>query len=127
MIWHFSMDGWYTMKSGCRVAFDSENGHIWVNNIHDWSKLWALEIPPRVKVFLWRLCNHCLPLKVSLVCREIMLLWGLWKQLNNMLWTNNHIPDEHSLSSGLAFLQEWHQARLICAVIPNSQAQPEPK
>ncbi|KAL5158112.1 putative ribonuclease H protein [Glycine soja] len=37
----------------------------------DWKLIWELEVPPRVKVFLWRLCSNCLPTKTNLRTRGI--------------------------------------------------------
>ena len=36
-----------------------------------WDRLWKLEIPPKVKNFIWRLCDGCLPIRTKLVFRGI--------------------------------------------------------
>ncbi|KAL8485143.1 hypothetical protein ACS0TY_027437 [Phlomoides rotata] len=53
-------DGNYTVKSGCRLAFNiisaqSDNGS------GDWRLIWDLKVSPKVKQCLWRICSGSLP------------------------------------------------------------------
>lgn len=36
-----------------------------------WKKLWSLQVPPRIRVFLWRVATHSLPLGQNLRIRNI--------------------------------------------------------
>lgn len=36
-----------------------------------WKKLWGLQVPPKVKNFLWRACHDCLPTMVALEQRRV--------------------------------------------------------
>ncbi|XP_012837512.1 PREDICTED: uncharacterized protein LOC105958055 [Erythranthe guttata] len=38
-----------------------------------WNIIWNLEVPPKVKVFLWRLCSNILPANKSLCGRKVIL------------------------------------------------------
>ncbi|KAL5573277.1 hypothetical protein UlMin_022874 [Ulmus minor] len=64
LIWHFSQDGEYLVKSGYKVAFDAK-GYVESSNpsfsIGWWRKLWGMKLPPKVKVFCCKLCKGWLP------------------------------------------------------------------
>ncbi|KAL5581022.1 hypothetical protein UlMin_013464 [Ulmus minor] len=63
-IWHFSRDGEYSVKSGYKVALDAK-GYVEPSNpsfsMSWWRKLWGMKLPPKVKVFGWKLCKGWLP------------------------------------------------------------------
>lgn len=72
LIWHFSTNGCYTVKSGYRIASTlSLNAAEQIQG--DWNRLWALKLPPKVKMFFWRLGINCLPLKDNLQKRGILV------------------------------------------------------
>lgn len=50
--------------SSCEKVLSSQNRV-------QWSKFRKLQVPPKVKIFLWRLCNKALPSKLNLEKREI--------------------------------------------------------
>ena len=42
--------------------------------IHDkqlWKKIWQLQVPPKIKNFLWRACRNVLPTKQALLKRKV--------------------------------------------------------
>lgn len=46
-----------------------EDAMLWGSNpreVHDWKMIWRLEVPPKVRHFLWRACKNCLPTRVRL-------------------------------------------------------------
>ncbi|KAL5743547.1 hypothetical protein ACOSP7_026419 [Xanthoceras sorbifolium] len=66
LIWHYDRSGVYSVKSGYWVAIEKKNyatasssssfaGFSW------WRHLWSLKVPSKVKIFLWRAVNNCLP------------------------------------------------------------------
>nr|DAD30368.1 TPA_asm: hypothetical protein HUJ06_009219 [Nelumbo nucifera] len=61
LIWHFSPNGVYSVKSGYRVARDLNTTISQAVISSGWDKLWKLPIPPKVKSFVWRVCRECLP------------------------------------------------------------------
>nr|DAD25053.1 TPA_asm: hypothetical protein HUJ06_026517 [Nelumbo nucifera] len=73
LIWHFSPNGVYSVKSGYRVARDLNTTISQAVISGGWDKLWKLSIPPKVKSFVWRVCRECLPYKDQLARCGIQL------------------------------------------------------
>ena len=78
LCWHFSKDGEFSVKSGYRLAMaaspidrnrasssSSEPTSAW------WKTLWRLSIPPKVKIFIWRVCKGWIPVRTVLARRGI--------------------------------------------------------
>ncbi|XP_075475870.1 uncharacterized protein LOC142514222 [Primulina tabacum] len=65
-VWHYSKSGKYTVKSGYWVGL--ENSSLSEENgvAREWGKIWNLQVPPKVKHFLWRATRNCLPVRASL-------------------------------------------------------------
>lgn len=55
--WCFEANGAYYVRSGYQVACEpmGENGN------GGWKNIWSLDIPGKVKGFLWRTCKELLP------------------------------------------------------------------
>uniref|UniRef100_A0A803Q7D4 Reverse transcriptase zinc-binding domain-containing protein n=1 Tax=Cannabis sativa TaxID=3483 RepID=A0A803Q7D4_CANSA len=74
LIWHHSENGSYTVKSGYHLAENLEkmNDSSTSNTIRSWwNRLWALNLPKKVKIFSWRVINDALPTAVNLMHRKI--------------------------------------------------------
>ncbi|CAL1353631.1 unnamed protein product [Linum trigynum] len=67
LIWHFSATGQYTVKTGYHLL--SSGRHLEFDplppflNQQFWKFLWNLPIPPKLKVFLWRVVRGFLPMR----------------------------------------------------------------
>ncbi|CAN1162134.1 hypothetical protein LINPERHAP2_LOCUS24328 [Linum perenne] len=50
IIWPYSKNGQYTVRSGYRVLMEqvTDSSHLHVPG--DWQKLWGLQLPPRMRV-----------------------------------------------------------------------------
>ena len=76
LIWQKSKNGVYTTKSAYCLLADSEalkqprQSNPTANN-GLWKKLWSLDIPNKVKHFLWRASCESLPTKKNLFKRKI--------------------------------------------------------
>ncbi|CAN1310238.1 Uncharacterized mitochondrial protein AtMg00310 [Linum perenne] len=72
-IWGLSRNGEYIVRSGYRVAmeriFDQSQHHVQGN----WTELWNVEAPPRMKVLLWRVTRNVLPNRMVLQQRRILI------------------------------------------------------
>ncbi|KAA3468919.1 Zinc finger CCCH domain-containing protein 7 [Gossypium australe] len=113
-VWKYEGSGEYTVKSGYRVL-STEHLQNTTVTISDgvieskfYNSLWALHIPAKIKIYIWRLSNNFLPHLCNLVrrklCVEIVcplckkgpedadyLMWScevlqsVWKSLNIMV------------------------------------------
>ncbi|CAN1137051.1 hypothetical protein LINPERHAP2_LOCUS9817 [Linum perenne] len=71
MVWHYSKHGKYTVRSAYRVMMEKVNRRTHLNVARDWNKIWSLEIPPKVKHFIWRLGRGVVPTRPTLLGRGI--------------------------------------------------------
>lgn len=73
-IWHFDKKkkGSFLVKSTYMVSTIPLAQMINAQN-HPlpWSKIWSLDIPPKIKHFFWKACNNVIPVKKNLVKRNI--------------------------------------------------------
>ncbi|XP_062118476.1 uncharacterized protein LOC133832109 [Humulus lupulus] len=76
LLWHFSKNGEYSVRSGYYVAMNQiempENSDA-MNSKSLWKKIWELRVANKIKIFLRRLCHAWLPTNVSLFCRKVCL------------------------------------------------------
>ncbi|CAL1352559.1 unnamed protein product [Linum trigynum] len=67
LIWHYSATGQYTVKTGYQLL--SSARHLEFDPLPPfltsqfWKVLWNLPIPPKLKVFLWRVVRGFLPMR----------------------------------------------------------------
>ena len=74
--WSGEGHGLYTVKSGYRLLASAEAQHrsfvqrraAHSNHLHDplWQKLWKCKVPPKVRVFWWRILNEYIPSRANL-------------------------------------------------------------
>lgn len=72
---------WWPSKNGCyRVRFAYytlldrviDSSHLHVGG--DWNVLWRLNVPSKIKIFIWRACRKCLPMCYNLQRRGCSVL-----------------------------------------------------
>ncbi|KAL5792216.1 hypothetical protein ACOSP7_000810 [Xanthoceras sorbifolium] len=76
LLWHYSKDGKYSVKSGYWLASSlaqdgassssSSAGSSW------WKFLWGLNILAKVRMFVWRACRNLLPTRSLLAARRVL-------------------------------------------------------
>ncbi|XVF64157.1 hypothetical protein PTKIN_Ptkin09bG0145200 [Pterospermum kingtungense] len=179
-IWYFSPDERYTVKSSYRLTMELLAPDDLLRVHGDWSSLWSLKVPPKVRNFCWRACRNCLPTRINLqaqglavlsccvqcsvgleqpwhvfitcsfaqdcwrvanlsvavescmdevdsfhewffkmlatlqgfnVSKFVMVLWAIWKQRNEQLWSNSGLSAEQVVYVGLEVLYAWLQAK----------------
>ncbi|XP_058754287.1 uncharacterized protein LOC131627446 [Vicia villosa] len=122
----------YSVRSGYRLWREAQVKHLPGGVEENWSSLWNIKAPPRVKYLLWRICRGCLPTRLRLqqfhvqcpsgcqfcednieddcwedrktVGRVAVMLDVLWRNRNNKLWNNEN---EEAITLGLVALSNW--------------------
>lgn len=74
--WEFERHGLYSVRSAYRRLYDDhyqQQGEDYASSSGDitWSRIWKLSVPPKVRVFWWRVVNGFLPAKEILNRRHI--------------------------------------------------------
>ncbi|XVF36257.1 hypothetical protein REPUB_Repub19eG0042400 [Reevesia pubescens] len=66
LVWNFSQDGNYSVKSGYSLLMElsfvkprAENSFTGSQHDH-WNKIWQLQVSPKIQNFLWRVCHNAL-------------------------------------------------------------------
>ncbi|KAM6583229.1 hypothetical protein CsatB_010231 [Cannabis sativa] len=67
----FKKLGLYTVKSAYRYLDDLKNGFSTDNSAGFWKKIWALNIPPKVRNFIWRAASNVGPTCAQLVTKHV--------------------------------------------------------
>lgn len=59
LTWAYSKDRLYSTKTAYKLGKggDLENFHV------AWVEIWNMEMSPKVKHFLWRICSNTLPIR----------------------------------------------------------------
>ena len=74
MIWHYDKKGEYSIKTGYQVAlnkkFPDPLGCLSSNN-NNWSIIWKLTLPEKIKIFIWKATKNLLPTIENLVSVEL--------------------------------------------------------
>lgn len=73
LIWAFSPNGVYSVKSGYRVCREqiAPASHLTVEG--NWKGLWSLGVAPRVKACVWRACRDVLPTRTRLQTKGVSI------------------------------------------------------
>lgn len=75
-VWFFNRHGHYSVKSGYRMAQSlldlqvAESSSC--NMMAFWKRIWHLELPRKVILFLWKTLNGILPTRQALIYRSII-------------------------------------------------------
>ena len=71
--WQWSEDikGKYIVKSAYKTLINSYNVNTSGLDPIYWKKIWALELPAKVRNFLWRACTGCLPIMEALRSKQV--------------------------------------------------------
>lgn len=69
--WGKSNNGLYTAKSAYHYWFDLKFGNGSIPQSLGWKKIWHLQVPHEVRVFLWRFCKDAIPVRRRLSSKGI--------------------------------------------------------
>ncbi|KAH9647069.1 putative reverse transcriptase/RNA-dependent DNA polymerase [Citrus sinensis] len=72
-VWYWMADphGLYTVRSCYRLL----NNYVNTPTSGIWRKIWSLEVPSKVKVFLWRATQNVLPTTDNLIWKRVETCW----------------------------------------------------
>ncbi|CAN1146778.1 Putative ribonuclease H protein At1g65750 [Linum perenne] len=73
LIWHYESTGNFIVRScyrHLRAITNSHNHPVDNSTKKMWKWLWQLDLPPKIKFFLWRVCRNALPTKIGLFRRR---------------------------------------------------------
>ncbi|CAN1769951.1 Putative ribonuclease H protein At1g65750 [Linum perenne] len=90
LVWHFSKDGRYTVRSAYRLYMERILNQTHLMAGGNWSVVWALKIPPKVKHFVWRLGRNTISTKEALHHRHVFVNGGCGC-CGNFLETSYHL------------------------------------
>ena len=69
--WSHTSNGQYTVKSGYQ-QWHTSNVHVTaVQESTGWKRIWSLEVPHKVRIFLWRFCRNNIPIRKLIRSRGI--------------------------------------------------------
>ena len=68
-VWKPTFDGSYTVKFVYRICSDLIHTNYTAQGCTRWNSIWNMEIPQRVRAFIWRLAHQCLPTRTNLLNR----------------------------------------------------------
>ena len=69
ILWHYEMSGVFSVKSGYRLLRGSSlvpSCSGLCSSISWWKWFWKLNVPSKIKIFLWKACNNWFPTRVNL-------------------------------------------------------------
>ncbi|KAK7837048.1 putative ribonuclease h protein [Quercus suber] len=78
LIWPQTPDGSYTVRSAYRMlAMASHNAQLGTSNLNTskklWSGIWKLQVPSKVRHFMWRASGEALPTRSNLRYRHVLV------------------------------------------------------
>lgn len=78
LVWHYEKHGKFSVRScyllirsGGSANQDTSRGSRSGAGGPSWKEIWSLDIPPKLRMFLWRACRNILPTQVELFRRRI--------------------------------------------------------
>ena len=106
LVWPYSRTGMYQVRSGYHLLGESHGNGVASSSDTDgqrkfWNSLWKLNVPNKVKFFLWRACTDSIPTMLNL-CK--------WKIVPSAVCNHCHVGEEyvlHALWSCEAVCSVW--------------------
>lgn len=71
LAWTRTTNGKYSVKTGYQLWHNRNVGVGAVLQSKGWSKLWRLDLPHKMKIFLWRFCRNNIPVKSRLSMKGV--------------------------------------------------------
>uniref|UniRef100_A0A803P5M6 Uncharacterized protein n=1 Tax=Cannabis sativa TaxID=3483 RepID=A0A803P5M6_CANSA len=107
LVWHHSPNGIYSVKTGFHLAttLEDQNSSSTSNKQSEWWKFfWNLKLPPKIRIFAWKVFQNILPTAVALFKRKVLdsgecsLCTSNWESIGHALFSCKHAKDIWKLS-----------------------------
>uniref|UniRef100_A0A803PQM1 Uncharacterized protein n=1 Tax=Cannabis sativa TaxID=3483 RepID=A0A803PQM1_CANSA len=117
LIWHHSTSGSYNVKSGFHLATHLEDqlqSSSSDANRDWWKFFWNLSLPPKIRIFSWKVIQHILPVAVALFKRKVIdsaacsLCNSSWESIGHALFGCSHAKNIWKESK---FIIDFHKAQ----------------
>ncbi|CAN1127826.1 Uncharacterized mitochondrial protein AtMg00310 [Linum perenne] len=73
IIWPFSKNGVYTVKSGYRLLTETLTNSAHLHTLDNWQALWRLQMLPKMRMMAWRLAREVVPTRDMLQNHHILV------------------------------------------------------
>lgn len=73
IVWHDAKNGEYTVRDGYRFWNNRNRPNIQINRSKGWNKIWNIQVPHKIRIFLWRLGRNNLPVRGALAKKGVNL------------------------------------------------------
>ncbi|KAJ8899152.1 hypothetical protein K2173_011780 [Erythroxylum novogranatense] len=151
LLWHHERNGIYTVKSGYRISRYEHGTRIGANDVL-WKRVWELQIPPKLRDFMWRALRGVLPTKcwhliaiVNLTVNDSLdgkfrqvwndsgkevaelfsfVAWHIWNARNDFLWDAKILSPNQIVYNVVSHLLEWRSLNRIRSSQNNYGRQP---
>uniref|UniRef100_A0A803QCG6 Reverse transcriptase domain-containing protein n=1 Tax=Cannabis sativa TaxID=3483 RepID=A0A803QCG6_CANSA len=119
LIWHHSTSGSYNVKSGFHLASSLEEQDACSAsdlNLAWWKFFWSLNLPPKIRIFAWKVHHNILPTAAALHKRKIIdsaacsLCTSSWESVGHALFDCKHA---RKIWQDSKFLTDFNMAKTM--------------
>jgi len=74
LIWHYSTHGLFSVRSAYHMLVEDCHASLAstsTNGLNIWKVLWKCDVPPRIRLFGWRVCAGILPTSANIARRVL--------------------------------------------------------
>jgi hypothetical protein len=122
LIWKAEKHGKYSVKSAYRLCVEELIDTSHLRRPGNWLCIWKLQVPPKIRNLVWRICRGCLPTRIRLqdkgiqcptqcvscasnhedvehlffACPFAIQVWclsGMWSQISNLIMNGGAATD----------------------------------
>ena len=112
LIWKLEKNGHYSVRSAYQLCMEVIADNSFLHRTGNWSSIWNLKVPPKVKNLLWRICRGCLPTRARLLDKGVNC-----PSTCVMCDENNYEDATHVLFDCTKARSVWQNCSLIYKVI----------
>ncbi|KAH9671373.1 reverse transcriptase domain-containing protein [Citrus sinensis] len=142
ILWHYDKKGNYSVNSGYQIAMRIKHPD-WPSssssNLGQWNLIWSLELPEKIKIFMWKATRNFLPTAENLLRRKMMqeptyllsmlqelvkriskdelrliiaLFWTAWHTRNIFVFENKRQDPQISVAKAEAVVESYARVRM---------------